>query len=405
VTTSILTWDGSDAGYAPSKYAADIAATRSGGEASDRWSMGSRRGGTAAGDRVFLLRQGTDRGIVASGRLTDGVVFASRHWADAAGQAYYAYVTWERVVPVADRLPFEELVAGVPGHDWNHIHGSSQELHPPADEALSVRWNRLVAGLDGVPRPEGVLPNWTWDETVLAYNLYLRDYADPLRYPDAAHPGVRNLSTLLRRLPLHAPAFRSDPRFRNPSGVARKVQNLMWHATGGRSGSAHGSALDEAVVAQLTDPAEVRRIAQAIDEATDELGDVAPISASNETGGALEGAVLEFAHRRRERDPKLVRQKKDALRKQGEPLVCEACGVDVAARYDLAGGSVIEVHHLVPLAAGVRTTTLADLAVVCPTCHRALHSRSRWGTIQELHEHLHRPSLQLNPETAQGDDT
>ena len=40
-------------------------------------------------------------------------------------------------------------------------------------------------------------------------------------------------------------------------------------------------------------------------------------------------------------------------------------------------------------AGGERTTRLEDLALVCPTCHRALHSRSRWSSVQELHKHLH----------------
>ena len=41
--------------------------------------------------------------------------------------------------------------------------------------------------------------------------------------------------------------------------------------------------------------------------------------------------------------------------------------------------SVFEVHHTSPLAsaAGPRRTTLEDLAVVCASCHRAIHATSQ----------------------------
>ena len=54
---------------------------------------------------------------------------------------------------------------------------------------------------------------------------------------------------------------------------------------------------------------------------------------------------------------------------------CELCGIDYAERYNL-DAPLIDCHHLTPLAdLGVNTnnTTLDDLVLVCPTCHRALH--------------------------------
>jgi hypothetical protein len=85
--TFILTWDGSDTGYALSKYAADIMTTAAGALAPARWSFGTRREGANAGDRVFLLRQHVDRGIVASGHLTDGEVFEAPQWSDPSRMA------------------------------------------------------------------------------------------------------------------------------------------------------------------------------------------------------------------------------------------------------------------------------------------------------------------------------
>jgi hypothetical protein len=147
MTTFILTWDGSDTGYFRTNYANDIAKTAAGLPVQGRWSFGSRRSGTVAGDRVFLLRQNTQRGIIASGHLADGSIFPAPHWAgDPNKLTYYAEIRWDRVVPVADRLPFEELLVGVPGHNWQHIFASGQRVRPPADEALAALWEFHTGG-------------------------------------------------------------------------------------------------------------------------------------------------------------------------------------------------------------------------------------------------------------------
>ncbi len=153
VATFIFTWDGSEAGYPSNRYVQDIATTAGGGAVTDRWSVGSRRGGMAAGDRVFLLRQGVDRGIVASGRLTDGVVFEAPHWADGTRTAHYVDVIWDRVLPVEDRLQIEQLLGAVPGHHWNAVLASGQQLQPPSDAQLAALWGAHIDSLDGsVPR-------------------------------------------------------------------------------------------------------------------------------------------------------------------------------------------------------------------------------------------------------------
>ena len=387
MATFLLTWDGSDAGYDPVKYAADVAVTSAGSEATGRWSMRALHAAHSAGDTVFLLRQGSQAGIVARGRLTDGLLFSAPRWDDPSREATYAYITWERVVAPADRLLAKEL-RETPGHSFERVQNSGHQVHPPADAALAAQWQAHVEALKPSAGPEGSLPNWTWDETVLAYEAYLSDYADPLRYPDAAHPAVRRLSTLLRQLPLHPHAVRADPRFRNPNGVARKIQNLMWEATGHTAGSANSSSMDVRVVAELTDPGLVKRIAAAIGDASSQIGDAPVLAVDGDGDGAVEGAILEYRHRRRERDRKIVQRKKDQLLRAGKPLACEACGMDVAGHYDLAAGSAVECHHLLPLASGERTTRLSDLALVCPTCHRALHSQARWPSVQALREHL-----------------
>jgi 5-methylcytosine-specific restriction protein A len=89
-------------------------------------------------------------------------------------------------------------------------------------------------------------------------------------------------------------------------------------------------------------------------------------------------------HRHRERNRKLVQQKKAAVRKATGRLACEVCDFDSSEVYG-TGLEVIDVHHVVPLhEIGESKTTLSDLALVCPTCHRVIHAHQPFITPAEL---------------------
>jgi hypothetical protein len=63
-----------------------------------------------------------------------------------------------------------------------------------------------------------------------------------------------------------------------------------------------------------------------------------------------------------------------ALTKRG--TICEICGFDFTETYGEFARNCVEVHHLEALAGSNRngvTTSLNDVIVVCPNCHRALH--------------------------------
>jgi 5-methylcytosine-specific restriction protein A len=86
----------------------------------------------------------------------------------------------------------------------------------------------------------------------------------------------------------------------------------------------------------------------------------------------LEGAILRSVVSRRERNP---RNRLLCMRLHGEK--CAVCGLQPGLRYGNAG-SIIEVHHLQPLA--ILKTPRAydprtDLIPLCPSCHRAAHTR------------------------------
>jgi predicted HNH restriction endonuclease len=90
-----------------------------------------------------------------------------------------------------------------------------------------------------------------------------------------------------------------------------------------------------------------------------------------------EGRTLSRLHLLKERNPCLVRRKKQAILTTTGRLKCEACEFDFAAFYGPLGDGFVECHHRTPLAelAGTTRTRLADLAIVCANCHRMLHRR------------------------------
>ena len=98
----------------------------------------------------------------------------------------------------------------------------------------------------------------------------------------------------------------------------------------------------------------------------------------SEDEGFAEGRVLAALHKRRDRNPTLVRKKKAAVLAGTGKLACEVCGFDFQERYGELGAGFAECHHRTLLSelTSVGSTKLHDLAAVRANCHRMLH-RSR----------------------------
>jgi 5-methylcytosine-specific restriction enzyme A len=114
---------------------------------------------------------------------------------------------------------------------------------------------------------------------------------------------------------------------------------------------------------------------------TNQLSD--EIETSDPTLSVAEGRLRLIKHYARERNSEIVnRKKKDAIK--ADKLRCEICEFSFPKTY---GVNFIECHHLTPLSlAGETKTTLDDLALVCPNCHRILHKLidGKFLTIDEL---------------------
>lgn len=242
------------------------------------------------------------------------------------------------------------------------------------------------------PKPSRRNPTWTPDEVTLACDLVA---SNGWRQLEDSDPRVVELSALLQGLPLH-PLHTRLANFRNANGVARKTADIATAHPDYRGVRTHGGATDRRVIAAfMADPAEMHARAQALREAA-MRGELANLVASpeEEDDGATEGGLLIRLHVGRERSRGLRRRKIEAVRRNGQPVVCEVCGFDFEQTYGNRGSGYIECHHVVPLhALGSRRTLLRDLALVCANCHRMIHVRSPWLTPDQLRAAIKRPAI------------
>jgi 5-methylcytosine-specific restriction protein A len=233
-------------------------------------------------------------------------------------------------------------------------------------------------------RPSG--PDWSRDELVLALDVYFR-LAGAVPAPQRAEVG--ELSAILRSAPLHPASDRPD-NFRSPASVVMKLMNFRsLDPSYGGMGLTAGSRLDREVWAELAgDRQRLSRAAAAIRDLLAAGETVAAAVDDPLIQEAEEGALLTRRHLTRERSAKLVAAKKrDVLRREGE-LACEVCGFCFLTFYGAVGEEFIECHHRRPLSelAATGRTLLADLALVCANCHRMIHARRPWLTVEQLRD-------------------
>ena len=227
-------------------------------------------------------------------------------------------------------------------------------------------------------------PPWSRDELILAFDLYLRNRQ---RLPEHDDPAISSLSSLLQTLAgATAGRFAS---YRNANSVYMKLANFRaldpLYVEQGKKGLSRGGRLDVEVWTEFADsPEEIARIAAAIraNAADYKLDDDEP----RYTTEASEGKLLSRLHQRRERNAKLVESKKALTLTTHGKLCCEACDFDFATIYGEYGFGFIEAHHLRPLHTLLpgSVTRLEDLALLCANCHRIIHARTPWLTLEQL---------------------
>lgn len=233
-------------------------------------------------------------------------------------------------------------------------------------------------------------PPWTRDELILALNLYFR--VNPLKTSEK-NAEIVKVSALLNKLPIHQE--RPDvEKFRNPAGVYMKLCNFLRLDPSYKGvGLKAGSRLDKVVWDQFAkDKENLRAIAGAILKNYDSKHVRASVDFSqvSEEEEFPEGKVLRRAHLARERSAKLVKKKKQLTMERNGCLACEVCDFEFSKVYGSIGEGFIECHHIVPLSKLRKhtKTTVKDLALVCPNCHRMLHRTRPWLSVQGLRDRL-----------------
>jgi 5-methylcytosine-specific restriction enzyme A len=373
--TYILTWNPSLWNW--KDYDSAITQVAGGETYEIDWSSGNTKK-IKHGDRLFMLRQHVDRGIVAAGRANSDC-FQGKHWDESGRDANYINFRVEQILPVSQRLPIEKLLSET-SFTWNEMPASGMSIPPNEAELVEQLWIEHVAGLEeleSTSKPRN--PSWQRDELILALDLYFRH---PPKTISQSHPAVVELSELLNSLPIH-PNRPDAERFRNTNGVYMKLSNfLRFDPDYDGAGLSRGGKLEESIWSEFADDRDrLHKLAEAIRLGYSLVGKDVQLD-DEEENEFPEGRVLFRLHRQRERNSALVRKRKASANR----LACEVCGFDFEETYGQLGSGYIECHHTQPISEYEvdQKTKLQDLALVCANCHRMLHRRRPWMSTQEL---------------------
>lgn len=143
MSSFLLTWNPERWEWDENHLQRCIRRTRAGKAVNERWSLGIRRHGVTIGDRAYLLRQRTERGLVGSGTFTSDI-YTDDHWDGSGRPMAYADIMWDAIVDPDDRLPVEVLHAEVPQVAWDRLQGSGVQVPPAIEADLWKLWGRHV---------------------------------------------------------------------------------------------------------------------------------------------------------------------------------------------------------------------------------------------------------------------
>lgn len=99
-----------------------------------------------------------------------------------------------------------------------------------------------------------------------------------------------------------------------------------------------------------------------------------------------EGKETYRLHKSKERNIELIKTVKLNRLQKDKDLSCEVCNFSFSKQYGELGEGFIEAHHLFPISqlTEATETKISDIALVCSNCHRMLHRKRPWITIEEL---------------------
>ena len=232
-------------------------------------------------------------------------------------------------------------------------------------------------------------PKWHRDEIILALDLYFSSDRGSI---DDRNPKIIQVSQILNDLPLF-PDRPDEVKFRNANGVTLKLSNfLAFDPDYKGKGMTGGSKLDEQVFKEFFRQRDkLHAIANEIKKIADDAdikNKIYSIEDDEQTANdsVMEGQVLYKLHKVRERDVRIVKNKKEQSYTLFGKLCCEACIFEFESFYGDIVKGYIECHHRTPLASMqlATKTKIDDLALVCSNCHRMLHRSIDYLSVEDL---------------------
>ena len=233
--------------------------------------------------------------------------------------------------------------------------------------------------------------NWTTNELILAFDLYL---TEPIG-PNKPRKELYNLSQLIRNKIYKGYPQLKNKSFRSEASVGLKLANF--------------ASLDPIIKGTMRSDEGVKFIWEHYGNNTDRLKktadmlkialslgynqDTESIANKNEYS-ASEGSILLRIHKQRERNSAIVKKKKKEFSQKHGKLFCEVCYFNYYNVYGDLGKDFIECHHTVQISdmKPNHKTRLDDLVLLCANCHRMIHSKNRkfkrMLTISELKDIL-----------------
>lgn len=232
-------------------------------------------------------------------------------------------------------------------------------------------------------------PKWSRDELIVTLDFYLCNYP---KIPEKNSEEISNLSDMIRKIliKLEVP---KDVNFRNKNGVYMKLMNFH-HLNPNHLGDGlkRVSKLDQEIWNEFNaDRTKLKKISDQICSAVTSNDPLTNDEIIDEFEEAQEGRILTRLHQYRERDSKIIKKKKDCMLKAEGALECEGCGFDFKKTYGEHGLGFIECHHTKPVSeikAGEKTT-LNDLSIICSNCHKMIHRKRPWLTMDQLRKLIH----------------
>lgn len=89
----------------------------------------------------------------------------------------------------------------------------------------------------------------------------------------------------------------------------------------------------------------------------------------------------------RERNSQVIDEAKKNFKLKNKRVFCEICGFDFENKYGEVGKNFIEGHHKLPISKiteEFNKITSKDIALVCSNCHKMLHRKRPWLTVEDL---------------------